>query len=1249
MTTTSLTTTSGNVTVGSGSTLLVETGGMALGITVASGGTVIGEGGTLSGGSLDPVSNDGIIKTGSSGFIAILGSATNSGTIVASATGSGGDAQILIAGGTLLHGGTIEAIATSAHTSAVVNLSDNVSGGLISADGPNARVYIDGASISGASLRTADLGVIGVFGGGTATVTDGTVSSGASIFDDGALTFSGGSVGSSVSALVEAGTLTFSAVTFAAKDNLAAEYGGTLVISGANTNLSAGTIVGASLDGNVVISGNVDNAGTLEATARGGVNVSDTLTITAGSGGTVLNGTTGLIEAEAISGYFGSAVVNISAGSTITNSGIIEALATDSYFGEADIHISGGTVANSKTIEAIATSNTTASGTVDGASAVTNNGSMAASASDDSAAYLSVDTSGGTISNTKTIDVVATADATVGLNITDSTSGTATLTNAKSASIEVSLSNESFLQNLAIDVGNITNSGTIAEVVASDSYINTSGGPAADNFIDGSNLNNAGTIEASATGTSHIYDLKLNITSTVSNAGTIETVATGNSESNIILAGGFITNAETITATASTSGSAGITVSALGSGGSGALIDNAGTITAVATTGGTASIVLETAVTSGSSIVNSHLMEASAKTNSATLEILANGSGASITNTSTIEASATGGTAAVYLGGNGASTALNNLSGTLLATESAGTAFIDLGAHRASVTGGTLKSIGANAEVGVLEAGAGTAVDVAIAADSHIVGWAGTMSLNDIVGSICAGTIIQAAKDGTVDVNSNLVNAGIIEALGNSAGGGDVVVSAGSGGTIRNSNAIEVLNSGDGVNAFIEVLTGSGGGISNSGSIIGSANLNFGGATNVTMSGGTVSNSTTGKIEIVATSNSYDYTSNYASVEATTIVNSGTMLASASASSDDYLFVSGGSVTNAKTIEASAVQQSYAEVDIFGNSIVNSGTIEATGGVDSEAVVYLGGTVLNSGGTISAAGNGAVNLDTVTISGGKLATTGSEAAIVAGANKSGAIVGSLIAKDSFVVALASGSVTLGNEVVIGSGAVVEATGVSGTVSVAGGATVTNSGTLLAEFGGELLISGGVVNSGAGSVVVGYDGIVDVVSGGSANIAFAPLESGTLQIADVVGNHHLFSGSVTGFGGVDGEFPGQLIDLADVATSGGTDLANYSASYASVGFDVGTLTVTSGGTADVAVITLDGNYSNASFNIVDYHGTIAVSDPVSAHAGTTSSTANVALLGSYIASLFASPEGLAVTPTTTETGHGQAPLAHPHHT
>ena len=577
-----------------------------------SGGIVIGEGGTLSGGSLDPVSNDGIIKTASNGFLAILGSATNSGTIVASAAGSGGDAEILIAGGTLLHGGKIQAIATSAHTTAVVNLSDNISGGLVFADGPGARVYIDGANISGASLQTADLGVIGVFGGGTATVTDGTVPSGASIFDDGVLTFSGGSVGSSVSALVEAGTLTFSATTFAAKDNLAAEYGGTLVISGVNPNFSGGTIVGASLDGNVVISGGVDDAGTLEATARGGVNVSNSLTISAGSGGTVLNGTKGLIEAEAISGYFGSAVVNISAGSMITNSGIVEALATDSYFGEADIHISGGTVANSNTIEAIATSNTTASGTVDGASVVSNNGRMVASASNDGAAYLSVDTSGGTISNTKTIVVAATADATVGLNITDSTTGTANLTNAKNATIAVSLSNESFLENLAIDVGDVTNSGAISEVVTSDSY--TSVG--ADNFIDGNNLDNAGTIDASATGSSHIYDLKLDITSTVSNAGAVGPAATGSSKSNIVLAGGFITNVETMTATASASGSAGITVSALGSGGSGALIDNTGTITAAATTGGTASIVLETAVTSDSSIVNNHLMEASAKTNS---------------------------------------------------------------------------------------------------------------------------------------------------------------------------------------------------------------------------------------------------------------------------------------------------------------------------------------------------------------------------------------------------------------------------------------------------------------------------------------------------------------------------------------------------------------------------------------------------------------------------------------------------------
>lgn len=332
MTTTSLTSTTSNVAVSSGSTLLVETGGVADGIAVLSGGTVIGEGGTLSaGGSSSLVSNDGIIKTsGSNGFLAIIGSAANNGTIVASATGSGGDAQILIAGGALLNGGgTIEAIATSAKTTAVVNLSDNVSGGVIYADGPGASVYIDGANISGASLKTADLGVIGVFGGGSATVTGGTIFTSASIFDDGALTFSGGSVGSSVRALVEAGTLTFSGASFAAKDNLTAEYGGTLVLSGANTNLGAGTFVGATLDGNVVISGGIDNAGTLEAVARGGAYVADTLTVEAGNAGSVLNGTAGLIEAEAISGYFGSAVVDVGGASTITNSGIVEALATE--------------------------------------------------------------------------------------------------------------------------------------------------------------------------------------------------------------------------------------------------------------------------------------------------------------------------------------------------------------------------------------------------------------------------------------------------------------------------------------------------------------------------------------------------------------------------------------------------------------------------------------------------------------------------------------------------------------------------------------------------------------------------------------------------------------------------------------------------------------------------------------------------------------------------------------------------------
>jgi len=120
--------------------------------------------------------------------------------------------------------------------------------------------------------------------------------------------------------------------------------------------------------------------------------------------------------------------------------------------------------------------------------------------------------------------------------------------------------------------------------------------------------------------------------------------------------------------------------------------------------------------------------------------------------------------------------------------------------------------------------------------------------------------------------------------------------------------------------------------------------------------------------------------------------------------------------------------------------------------------------------------------------------------------------------------------------------------------------------------------------------------------------------------------------------------------------------NFSATFS--GSDTGgELIVTSGGT-NFAVITLVGDYVNATFDVISApNDTVAVIDPqsmmpagaVSTLAATGNaaspgtSTGSVALLGSYMAALFASPEGQVGTPAAAETGQSETVITHPHAT
>jgi autotransporter passenger strand-loop-strand repeat protein len=170
---------------------------------------------------------------------------------------------------------------------------------------------------------------------------------------------------------------------------------------------------------------------------------------------------------------------------------------------------------------------------------------------------------------------------------------------------------------------------------------------------------------------------------------------------------------------------------------------------------------------------------------------------------------------------------------------------------------------------------------------------------------------------------------------------------------------------------------------------------------------------------------------------------------------------------------------------------------------------------------------------------------------------------------------------------IGAGGMLE-TSSGGTAIVSG--VVLNSGTLIASGLGSLveIVSGAVVSGGA--VKVG-NGVVDVLSGGSASISFLSTGSGGLEIADTHGSTSAFGGVVSGFGGANHTNHAQFIDLVGVTFSAG----QITSSYVSAGGS-GTLTVSSGGQV-VASIEFAGTYSAGNFHISSgIGGTVKITDP-----------------------------------------------------
>jgi hypothetical protein len=165
--------------------------------------------------------------------------------------------------------------------------------------------------------------------------------------------------------------------------------------------------------------------------------------------------------------------------------------------------------------------------------------------------------------------------------------------------------------------------------------------------------------------------------------------------------------------------------------------------------------------------------------------------------------------------------------------------------------------------------------------------------------------------------------------------------------------------------------------------------------------------------------------------------------------------------------------------------------------------------------------------------------------------------------------------------------------VSGGIVVVSGTVQNSGGTLLASGTGGFIeiLDGGVVSGGA--VEIG-NGLVNVLSGGTADVFFTPTGSGELRIADAAGSANIYTGAVSGFGGGSHSNQQQFIDLFNVHFASGAITLSYTSS--GVSNDSGTLFVSSGG-QEVAEINFVGSYTLTNFQAGSGPGgTLKITDP-----------------------------------------------------
>lgn len=501
-------------------------------------------------------------------------------------------------------------------------------------------------------------------------------------------------------------------------------------------------------------------------------------------------------------------------------------------------------------------------------------------------------------------------------------------------------------------------------------------------------------------------------------------------------------------------------------------------------------------------------------------------------------------------------------------------------------------------------------------------------------GVVSSGGALEWVGSGQVTLGPTVSSGAILEFASGYVGGGNVVPSylvkvlAGgtqSGGAILSGGVLDIFS--DGIASGVTVSNGGKSVVFSGGADI-AATVRTGG-TAVVSSGGT-------DLGVTLSSGAKEFVLLGGTALGTVVSSGGALVVSSGGLADPARILAGGNETIRAGGTDDGAQISGGVQSIFGldsggtvfagSAVVQSGGVarglvvsggkEVIGahGVDSGAQLSGGtqllqpggtasGTIVSSGGTeIVSSGASAVNTEIE--SGGKeIILPGGIGSVLSGAiiSDSGALFNS-----ATIIVSAGGSLALAGSVTSNRGSinVAGATNGSGGTLIVSGTVLNSGGTLFASGSGSLIeITGGAVVSG-GVVKVG-NGVVDIQSGGTANVTFLSTGVGGLEIEDSQLAPNAFTGTVTGFGGVSHANHTQYIDLASVSAS---DLSQIHLNYTQSGTASGTLTVSSGATV-VASIKLIGTYSAANFSAtLRPDSSVAIVDPVVTSGGIVESGA-----------------------------------------